>query len=129
MMHNKNLGNFGEEYAAQFLEKKGYKILYRQYFMSDGEIDIIASSGDYIIFVEVKTRTNSSYGNPIESVTKSKQRRIINMATKYMADFPNMSARFDVIEVLVKSCANLEFMVEEINHIDNAFWRTDNENF
>jgi putative endonuclease len=71
----KTLGCNGEELAAKFLKKKGYRIVARNYKTHIGEIDIIAKEGDTTVFVEVKTRANNSFGYPFESVNKSKRQK------------------------------------------------------
>lgn len=69
----KVLGIEGENAAAKFLEKKGYRIISRNYKTHIGEIDIIAQDGNTIVFVEVKTRGNESFGKPFEAVNKRKR--------------------------------------------------------
>ena len=92
---------------------KGYKILEQNYSCSLGEIDIIATLQDYIVFVEVKERDTASYGYPSESVNHKKQSKIRNVASYYLKihKLYESPCRFDVIEVLAG----------EVNHIENAF--------
>jgi len=66
------LGKEGEDEAVKYLEKKGYRIIERNFLCRQGEIDIIALDKEYIVFVEIKTRTNTEYGLPSESVTEKK---------------------------------------------------------
>ena len=118
-------GNFGEDAAAKFLKKKGYKILAKNHVEGDGEIDIIAADSEFTVFVEVKTR---KYGmdNPVEpraasSVTPEKQRRIIKAAKTYLAYNPtDKKVRFDVIEVYYDT-EGAKRRVREINHLESAF--------
>ncbi|MFA6422721.1 MAG: YraN family protein [Candidatus Buchananbacteria bacterium] len=66
--YNKKIGEFGENIAAQYLERQGAKITGKNYYTRYGEIDLIARLGDEILFVEVKTRTSNDYGYPEEAV-------------------------------------------------------------
>jgi len=105
-------GRSGEKRAAKFLKQKGYKILEMNYHCRMGEIDIIASHEETLVFVEVKTRKNRSFGMGYESVTKSKMEKIILTAQVYMAaGKESMAARFDVISI----------DGDELTHIENAF--------
>ena len=112
---SKTLGNKGENIANEFLIKKGYKILERNFKFSKGEIDIIAQDKNEIVFVEVKTRRNMHYGNPIDSITINKKKHIYNTANYYL--YINKlyckCIRFDVIEIYVSSEKTY------INHIKN----------
>lgn len=116
----KSIGNKGEKAAAKFLKKEGYRILKRNFRSAHGEIDIIASNKEYIVFVEVKTRKESeenfkNYGRPGEAVTKTKQQHIIYTANIFLNKFPTDKAkRFDVIEVFIDDKMNF-------NHIVDAF--------
>ena len=112
---NKFKGSSGERIAEEYLKKEGYDILARNFRTRLGEIDIVASKGEYLVFVEVKARKSEAYGFPSESVTYAKQRKISMVASQYIK--LNMSfgaaVRFDVIEV---------YLTEgRINHIENAF--------
>jgi putative endonuclease len=98
-----HLGQTGETLAAAFLEKAGYKILIRNYRQKCGEIDIIAEDKGTLVFVEVKTRKNTSFGSPFAAVTKNKQRHIGRVAQDYLSRHRlfHRPARFDVISVLM----------------------------
>ncbi len=95
------LGNSGENSAIQFLKDEGCTILERNYRTRFGEIDIIAQDGDFIVFVEVKTRRSIRCGNPFEAVDIRKQRRISKVALDYITrrGLHDTPARFDVIAV------------------------------
>ncbi len=113
MSYNKEKGAMGENLAADYLRRQNYKILKTNYRSKAGEIDIIAKNNDDVVFVEVKTRSSTDYGNPGEALSKSKKRHIVKTAMHYlmeMDDFSN-NYRFDVIEILPG----------EVNHIENAF--------
>ena len=96
------LGLRGEEIAREFLEKSGYRIVTRNYRCKLGEIDIIARDGETLVFIEVKTRTDSAFGSPAAAVTLKKQRQIGKAAQWYLAeqDLFGTPARFDVIAIV-----------------------------
>lgn len=100
---NKVKGNFGENLACEFLEKNGYEILERNFNCYYGEIDIIASDKKEIVFVEVKTRCQGTYGEPIEAVDKNKRKHIYNTASYflYKTNLLEANVRFDVVEILI----------------------------
>lgn len=110
-------GLTGQQYAEDFLLKKGYRIMARNYRIKTGEVDIVVKDGEYIVFVEVKFRKNLNYGLPREAVGGAKQRRIINTAMHYLTRHHLMESdvRFDVVEVLEQH----EKLY--ISHIENAF--------
>ncbi len=114
----KSLGNSGEELAAQFLLKKGYRILAKNYRTSRGEIDIVAQEKSTLCFVEVKTRARLSCGSPLESVNLAKQRKLSYMAYEYLSRAHQSShkARFDVVAITILSGQS-----PEIKLIRNAF--------
>ncbi len=119
------VGNFGEEAAAKFLKKNGYKILKRNFVSPSGEIDIIASTSDTVAFIEVKTR-NSDRGSlkeprPASSVTPEKQRKIISASKHYHSkENYGKRRRFDVIEVYLEGERGKE-KIKEIKHLINTF--------
>ena len=117
MANNQATGLAGERGAEAFLQKKGYKILSRNYRKKTGEIDLVAKDGEYIVFIEVKARKGLEYGYPREAVGYMKQKRIINTALQYIAQYKltDVGIRFDVIEVLIN---NGEIY---ISHVENAF--------
>ncbi|MGN0940454.1 MAG: YraN family protein [Selenomonadaceae bacterium] len=100
-MNTKAIGNRGEDIAADYLLKHGYKILERQYRTKRGEIDIIGKKDNTIVFFEVKSRRSLKYGAPALAVDYRKQKKIVNSAVVYL-EFNggmNQQCRFDVIEV------------------------------
>lgn len=110
---NRIKGDIGENIACKYLIKNHYKILERNFKNSIGEIDIIARHKKEIVFVEVKSRTNTAYGEPKEAVNFSKQQKIEKVAICYLKlkKLENSNVRFDVIEVLDG----------HVSHIENAF--------
>ncbi len=120
-MNNRELGNYGETVAIQYLVGEGYDILAKNFKCRHGEIDIIAKKDDYIIFVEVKTRRSLSYGTPAEAVDRKKQMKYGKIASIYIRNerLFDSSYRFDIIEIYISSCDSYT-----INHIENAFQLT-----
>ena len=117
---NKLAGRWGEDLAAEFLKKKGWRIVGRNYSCRMGEIDIIAQKGPYIVFAEVKLRKSARFARAMEYVTEAKQRRIIAAAELWLQANPTKAQpRFDVIEVYAP--AGLRTDKPEINHIEDAF--------
>ncbi len=99
------------------MQKKNYKILARNYHTYQGEIDIIAKDEEEYVFVEVKTRTTSLFGKPVEAVNLKKKNHLLR-ATEYFVyknRLNNDLIRFDIIEVYIKE--NTSF----INHLKNIF--------
>ena len=110
---NKRLGKKGENRAVRYLKRNGYKIVERGYKNPFGEVDIIASSGDILAFIEVKTRLNENYGAPSEAVDSRRRDKYVKAAQYYFYGRSiDMTVRFDIIEILRG----------EINHIENAFY-------
>ena len=110
---NKRLGKEGEKRAVKYLKDCGYKIVERGYKNPFGEVDIIASKGDTVAFIEVKTRLNENFGAPSEAVDRRRQEKYIKAAQHYFYGKQiEVVVRFDIIEILRG----------EINHIENAFY-------
>jgi putative endonuclease len=97
----KTLGLRGEEAAARFLKKRGYKILARGNRLRPGELDLVAADGRQVVFVEVKTRTSQNAGHPSEAVDAQKQRRLTRLAVTFMKrhGLLDYRARFDVVAI------------------------------
>ena len=118
MSKQKILGKLGEDSATKFLEAKGYTIVARNFRIRSAEIDIIAQLDNVIVFVEVKARSNIRHGLASEAVNLRKQKKIIEAAGVFLQDekFFDCACRFDVVEIYLRG-----ELVEEINHIENAF--------
>ena len=105
---NKRLGFKAESLACKLLQNKGYKILARNFRSKFGEIDIVAMDGDVLVFVEVKARNNLKFGNPVESVTEDKIRKI-TLTGQIYAEKNNMQdakMRIDVVSIIMNDgCA------------------------
>lgn len=96
---NRIKGGEGEEIAAQFLREKGYKILDQNNSTKWGELDLIASQGDTLLFVEVKLKTTERYGTPEEMIGKSKLAQIKKTAEMYLLNNPDMAKAFDRYQI------------------------------
>lgn len=96
------LGRYGEDVAAAHLEGAGLVVLERNWRCSGGELDIIARDGSTLVFCEVKTRSGTGFGLPVESVVGAKARRIRGLAARWLADqdIGWADLRFDVVSVL-----------------------------
>ncbi len=79
-MEKKELGKKGEELALRFLKKRGYRIIEKNYVCKMGEMDIIAKEKDTLVFVEVKTRTSTTFGPPQLAVNPTKQMQLSKVA-------------------------------------------------
>ena len=118
-MDSKAIGMSGEQAAAAYLKSKGYKVIQANYRAAGAEVDLVASSGDILCFVEVKTRKNCDHGSPEMFVTRSKQLKIIRAARIFAARKPyrDFRVRFDVVSVLrdggAMACDHLENAFEE----------------
>lgn len=121
--HTRTKGTKGEQLAVNFLKKKGYTILQRNYRRRNGEIDIVCYDRGTIAFVEVKTRYSDTYGPPELSVTETKKRQIITVALQYIADkkIEGTSLRFDVVSILYSS----DKKYPTITLFRNAFTKND----
>jgi putative endonuclease len=117
---NRSTGSRGEEIAASFLGQQGYRILERNFRCKGGELDIVARApGERsLVFVEVKTRRDRSYGPPQLAVTPFKQRQISKAALTWLSRnrLHDSQARFDVIAILLEDDGQ-----HSIEHIVNAF--------
>lgn len=116
-------GESFEEIAAQYLSRQGLKVLKRNYQCKGGEIDIIMHDRRYLIFVEVRYRAYNTYGSALESVTTTKQKRLIRAAKHYLTYQSNteMPCRFDVIAIENRVQAENNQAPYDIHWIQNAF--------
>lgn len=119
MAEHNELGNRGEEIASVFLADHGYKILERNWRFGKGEVDIICSKEDFVIVVEVKTRSTDFFGQPEEAVNKKKQRFLILAADAYVNQKDIMlEVRYDIISIIFRPNKHT------IRHIEDAFYPT-----
>lgn len=119
-MIRKLAGRWGEAQAAQYLRKKGYRILAANYHCRFGEIDLIASKKDIVAFVEVKLRKNDDFAQALEQVDAAKQKRLIRTAQMWIAENGDkLQPRFDIIEIYAPNGINAD--PERMIHMENAF--------
>ena len=116
-LFRKRLGREGEELAAGFLRKKGYKLVERNYRCKTGEVDLIVLDRKVVVFVEVKTRSDHRFGTPFEAVEARKQRKMIQAAQYFLHDkkLDQRDARFDVVGISWRGDQPV------VEHIENAF--------
>lgn len=121
MADKREVGIFGEDFTEKYLKKNGYKILSRNFHSRFGEIDIIAKNKTYIIFVEVKTRSEGAIYSPREAVDYYKQQKCIKTAEYYLVNNEtNLQPRFDVSEIILKKDTKKPEVLNH-NYIENAF--------
>ncbi len=115
----KSLGDFGERTASAHLEAKGYRIIDRKYRVRDAEIDLIATDGDEVVFVEVRTRRGSYPGMAALSITRKKAAKLLFAAERYVEAHPSVAdkpLRIDVVAVELDGSGKLR----EVTHIEDA---------
>ena len=116
-LHNQ-LGTKGEAIAKTYLEEKGYEIIEENWCHGKAEVDLIAYYDRQIIFIEVKTRTSTGFGQPEDFVSEAKQRNLQKAADEYiyLMNFKG-EIRFDIIALVFNKVGN-----HTIRHIEDAFW-------
>ena len=114
----RELGDFGERLAVQHLEAKGYRIVERNFRKREGEIDIVAQTGEILAFVEVKCRRGAAMGTAAEALTPAKQRRLVALADLYSQEREGLpeQRRIDLIAVDLAPDGRLVSVV----HIEGA---------
>lgn len=112
-INRRSVGAQREQQAAEYLKAKGYEILAQNIYTPFGELDILAGQGDMLIFTEIKYRSGTQCGDPLEAVDRRKQRRICQSAMYYYAQHGyGKPCRFDVIAIYGDG---------RVVHIENAF--------
>lgn len=125
--HNKQTGSKGERAAAEMLEQKGYEVLERNYRSKWGEVDIVARTrvradslarvDEYVVFVEVKTKTGEDWGEPWEMIDRHKLRRVENMGHLWCEEYGWRGlCRIDVVGVWLDSLGS----VTRLEHWENV---------
>jgi len=119
MAEHNDLGKKGEELAAGYLEKKGYRIVEKNWRQWRNEIDVVAMDGKCLVIVEVKTRQSNFFGEPEMAVTREKQKALIRAANAYVR-YKNIDCevRFDILSVIISKTG------QQIHHIEDAFYPT-----
>jgi len=119
MAESHSLGEKGEELAAAHLKENGYKILHRNWKSGKKELDIVAENKDFVVFVEVKTRSENYLASAQETISRDKMKFMILAADVYIRRYNiNKESRFDVITIISKG---QNFTVE---HLESAFYPT-----
>lgn len=117
MADHNELGQIAEDLAAEYLAKKGYRIIVRNFRFKKAEIDIVSEKDNLIIVIEVKARSTDFFILPHEAVTKTKIKSIVSAANHFMEEFnKDQEVRFDIISVLPDKTGKLT-----IEHIPDAF--------
>lgn len=113
------IGKEGEEIGEQYLLQQGYAIIEKNYRSQQGEVDIIARDGEFLVFVEVKNYSFRSYGSPLGAVRKNKRQSVIHAAETYLyrKHIKNTYCRFDVIAIYRRRDGS-----REIELYKNAFF-------
>lgn len=116
MSEHLELGQKGEELACGWYERKGYRILARNWRLRKLECDLILANSSFVVFAEVKTRSNISFGEPQVFVTHEKQSNLIHLANHYMQMHRiDKEARFDIVSVVIQG------ETEKIEVFEDAF--------
>lgn len=117
MAEHNELGRKGEERAVAYLEKKGHRIIEKNWSFSGYEIDIVSEHEEFIVFVEVKTRTSSQWGDPGDFIDEHRMRRMIRAASHYLKiNRIDKPTRFDIVAIIWNQ---RQF---ELEHIEDAFY-------
>lgn len=117
MAKHNELGKRGEQLAVDFLLKKGYDIVERNYRFDKAEVDIIAQLNDILAIIEVKTRSSTDFGNPQDFVKPKQIQRLVKAVDEYInTNGLDLEVRFDIIAIVKKN------NVFNIEHLENAFY-------
>lgn len=117
MIQKDYVGKYGEIAAANYLRRHHYKLYDVNYRSRFGEIDLIMTKGRYIVFIEVKTRSENSIAEPAEFVDAAKQQKMIQTARCFLSQSKtNFQPRFDVVEVFFENGS-----IKSVKHLENAF--------
>ncbi len=108
-------GKFGEDLAAAALIEEGYEILQRNYRQKFGEIDIIAFKDNCLYFVEVRSKSNTAFGEALESINKSKKSKLIKTAQCYMAEKGREYQSLFLFAAVNLKKATVEFITDSLN--------------
>ncbi len=116
-MNRAERGRAGEDLAWEHLRHAGYRLVARNLRSRFGEIDLVVERGDTLVFVEVRTRTGTRFGTPLESIDERKRRQVARLAASFLARrrLDDRRARFDVVAVEWQDGA------PKIEHVENAF--------
>lgn len=116
MAEHNELGLYGEDLAVAHLLAKGYAIRHCNWRCGRWEVDIVAEKARTLVFVEVKTRRNTLYGNPEEALTPEKMRHIVSVADAYVRRYAlDLPVRFDLVTVVAGEGG------PRVEHFEDAF--------
>jgi putative endonuclease len=117
MAEHNELGKQGEEIATTYLLRQGYIILEVNWRAGRNEVDIIARDKDFLVIIEVKSRSSSTFSEPEEAVTRDKQQALIRAANAYIFKKNiNLDTRFDIISIIHNRNET------RVNHLKDAFY-------
>jgi len=120
MGRNNIVGSWGETVAADYLIKKKYRLISMNYRSRFGEIDLIVSNREYLVFVEVKLRKSDKFAGAYEHVDLRKQNRIRTTAEIFLSEYQtDLQPRFDVVEIYAPNGSKTA--IPRINHMEDAF--------
>ena len=113
-----DLGRRGEDLASDYLRESGLTIVERNWRCAQGEIDIVARTGEELAFVEVKTRSSLAYGHPFEAITTNKLARLKRLAALWCREHPGSHERIriDAIGIIAPTLG-----LVEIEHLERVF--------
>ena len=111
-------GRIGEEIAALFLRLKGYQVVHRNLRTRTTELDLVATKGDCVVFVEVKLRGRGSISQPIECLDATKRRRLAKGALLFLQRCPSLSSRTVRFDVVAITCTGERLIAD---HVESAF--------
>ena len=118
-METMELGDEGEQAAVDLLEATGYRVVARNFRCARGEVDVVAERGDLLCFVEVRARSSAAWGDPSQTVSWAKQRKVTRAALHYLFEHggggQDRMIRFDVVSVLGRGPK------AQVEHIPDAF--------
>jgi putative endonuclease len=101
-MKRKTTGMIGEKLAAAFLTRQGYEIIETNYRCKEGEVDIIAKDGEFLVFVEVRAKNNNKFGTPEESITARKKGHLRNVSARYLETHDDLPTQWRIDFVAVE---------------------------
>ena len=109
----KELGNKGEKQAKNYLKSKGYRLVGQKIVLFCGEIDLLMQDKDTLVIVEVKTKSDNSYGIAADMITLKKKRKLIQLAKALWQKYPDRIIRIDVVAIDAENIDHIVSAVEE----------------
>jgi len=126
VMDRQEVGKLGEKVARKFLKKRGYRIRETGFRCRHGEIDIVAQKKDWLVFVEVRTKSNLDFGTPEESITAAKKKKLVTLALTYTSTHQDLPPlwRIDVVAIELDDKGKprrielIENAIEQVSHFN-----------